>query len=253
LQRTIAFYHSMDGEPQQERVRWIIEPGSAVRAMMDFCSLVCVFTDVMFTPYMLAWNVELHGTMRHASVLLIFFWTLDIVVSFRTGYYSNGELEMRPSSIARNYMSKFFLLDLVLLLMDVIHILFRPLAERTAGMLRISKVSRMLRLLGFLRMYRFSYRLKSISAHHAFDGPLGHGLEVLKLLLCIFCFNHIVSCTWYAIGSVGPDDTQVRWTNLSISPGSPVTYATAPFWYQYFSSYHWSLTQIHQDRCRLVQ
>jgi len=111
-------------------------------------------------------------------------------------------------------------------------------------MLRISKVSRMLRLLGFLRMYRFSYRLKSISAHHAFDGPLGHGLEVLKLLLCIFCFNHIVSCTWYAIGSVGPDDTQVRWTNLSISPGSPVTYATAPFWYQYFSSYHWSLTQM---------
>merc|ERR1740138_1620555 len=56
--------------------------------------------------------------------------------------------------------------------------------------------------------------------------------------------NHMASCMWYAAGRYFPSDTGLCWLDADIMGPESGKYDTASLSYQYFTAFHWSLTQM---------
>jgi len=68
-------------------------------------------------------------------------------------------------------------------------------------------------------------------------------MEVLALLVLIMWLNHVISCMWYSIGRYAWSDTRASWLDLEAYQNGP-SYGDSGMQYQYFTSLHWSLTQM---------
>merc|ERR1719282_321560 len=53
-----------------------------------------------------------------------------------------------------------------------------------------------------------------------------------------------MSCIWYALGNLDFTDTGDHWLDLHVTPQTDHVYRGEGFWYQYLTSFHWSLTQM---------
>ena len=85
---------------------------------------------------------------RTAVAIISCAWTLDIVLSFVTGYMTEAGLVMRFGSIARHYMRNMFCLDLVLVLADWSEFV----AEEGGGVLKVLRLARLTRFLRVMAM-----------------------------------------------------------------------------------------------------
>lgn len=74
----------------------------------------------------------------------------DLILSFRTGYFEEGELEMDPAIIRSNYLRSWFVVDFLSAIpVDMIS------TEKSRSM-SLLKLVKLLRLLRLLRMFRLN-------------------------------------------------------------------------------------------------
>merc|ERR1712137_1244386 len=91
------------------------------------------------------------------------FWTMDMVMSFFTGFNVHGVIEMRLSKIIVAYLRGWFCVDLTILLMDWFFIAMTPANVNAIGFLRIGKTARITRIFRALRLLRFIHVWSLIS------------------------------------------------------------------------------------------
>merc|ERR1719507_2463850 len=106
----------------ERRACCIMIPQSDVRLCWASMSLVMVCYDVVMTPLALIMNDE-SGWVRRIGYTINVFWTLDIFMNLRTGFFDETELIMDWKRIAKTYLSNWFLFDLIVLLPDWVTIL----------------------------------------------------------------------------------------------------------------------------------
>lgn len=214
----------------------VLSPNSRKRVMWDMLSLLSVAHDVLTVP-LLAFDVMETQFVQVSSLLTTVFWTFDMPISFVSGYYVGGAIEMRPWSIAKHYMRRWFAVDLLILLTDwTLFSLQSGLAD-VVGIARISKtlrLSRILRLFRLMRVMKVPDLVEDVVGSFASDGLLTT-LGVLKSVLLIVIVNHFIACGWYAISFVSPPE--LRWTAQLEAEGRSMGY-------RYCTALHWSLTQF---------
>jgi len=195
--------------------------------------LVCY--DMVMIPISLAYLDEESGKEGFFNVMywfVLLFWTADIPLSFSTGFFRNGVVEMLPGSIARHYIHTWFALDVLIVGSDWLGILLgsNSRISSLARVLRMLRIVRSLRLLRLMKLQKLQEEIEDRISSEYFHVVLG----VLKQVLMLVCINHFIGCLWWSI-SVSTDEDTDAWTRK---------YVGATFADKYFTSMHWSLTQF---------
>jgi len=162
------------------------------------------------------------------------FWTLDMVLSFFTGYYVGTVLEMRPSKVCANYIKSWFVIDAAITLPLWLPLMLDDgVVSAKAGQgLKTAKYIKMLRLLRLARLVKFMHVLgETLDLINSPSVLLLLG--IMKLMFFLFLLNHLLACLWFLIGT----RSSSAWVALQ-------GVEHRDLFYQYLSSIHWSLTQF---------
>merc|ERR1719330_2247982 len=89
----------------------MLDPHSRIRVAHDLFSITALALDVVTAPVVLSWDLPVEGALYGLNVCSFAFWSFDIFMSFITGFYVQGELELRPSLVAMRYFKSWFLPD----------------------------------------------------------------------------------------------------------------------------------------------
>lgn len=214
--------------------RCIVHPNSYPRLSWDVAGMILILYDIITIPLFMAFDPPVGTEILACFYATLFFWTLDIPFSFLTGYYDAGVIEMRPAKIARHYLSRWFLLDMIVVGCDWFFLIATggPGATEAKGV-RYGKTLRAMRVLRSARLLRI-IRLKKIieAMEDCISSAYTHiFIDVSKLLVAICMINHIVACIWFGIGVDDGWVVEDGFTQFSLH-------------YQYTTSVHWALTQF---------
>lgn len=190
--RAIQIFHTEGGEngvllrsSKKTFNQWvftIIHPYDRFRRMFDMTTVIWVLLLVFFIP--LEIGFDWYETVTWQKVLftaLDIWFALDIVLNFRTGYINHGTVVMDPKKIASNYLSTWFLIDLLGTLPFEHMISAQEVSSRKS--LKLAKYFKIPKLL------RISRVMKYVRNHQ-------HVYDFSKVLILIFTLLHIGACGW---------------------------------------------------------
>lgn len=211
----------------------IVQPGSCVWFVWTLICMLAMIYDMFCVPLRLSFALE--GTevgLWIADSVVLTIWLVNIFATFRTAYFNQSELMRDPTLIARNYMRKWLLFDMVMCLVDVIILIFVcPWWETSVSALheicdkfRVVKLLRMLRLSKAAAIMIETWQVRMSAIPYPQNATL----------LCAILFGaHVMGCMWHMVGS-----TDGGWSEHYHEHGSADME-------QYLASVHWSLSQIH--------
>jgi len=231
--------------------RFISKPSSAKRIVWDMLSISVMTYDLVTIPLQLL-DIPDSPPIYVVSLVATIFWSLDILLSFFSGYHAGGLIEMRPKQVALRYARTWFPIDIVVVAVDWAVFIVDSNAMESLGMIRLNKTLRMVRLLRVLRMLRLLRMLKVMSVVAELHDMIHSevvltSVNIVSFILSILLLSHYIACSWYGIGhsQVSPDgDPRDSWVarlqlTTSMELGSPPSVA-----YYYATALHWSLTQF---------
>lgn len=217
----------------------MISPSSMPRcAFWDPLSCILVAVECIYIPLQF---FPLHeGTFQVVfGWISRSFWTLDIPLSFLTGYQnSDGTLVMQPGIVARKYFKTWFLLDIGLVLLDWVEICLGSLGG-DLGAARMGKIMKSLRM---LRTFRIGKIIRTVKLPESLSSLVlliksdswKITTSVLRIVFFMMIVNHFLACLWYAIADSSGGKSWVTENDM----------VDTSLAYLYLTSYHWSLTQF---------
>lgn len=214
---------------------FVLHPGSTKRLLWDVSGLLLLAYDVAVIPFVSAFNPPESDVMRFMVRASMSFWTADILMSMLTGYQDGKRTIMQPRMIWIHYLKTWCMMDGVIVSLDWLYILFMGQGSSTARLGRTLRFIRVVRTLRLLRILKLKRILEGIEDQINSE-TLSIFFSIVKIIQSLLLANHIVSCTWFAIGS-------------SAEPGSPswiqrYDMEDRALRYKYVTSLHWSLTQF---------
>ncbi|CAE7305791.1 Kcnh5 [Symbiodinium natans] len=189
--------------------------------------------DIVALPLLLAMSVrieELFTSWRYLSMVGTIYWSMDICLSFFTGYYHKGSLVSDVPKIAWVYFKSWFLIDLFLTALDISVELGADLGEAFVAV-------RFLRFLRFIRLLRWDkFSQISVFFQDQFDSPAASlEFSLLVVMIVMMLLEHVIACCWFGLGRM--DSPTGTWLTKSIV-------ADGSFVNQYTYSLRWALSQL---------
>lgn len=220
----------------------VMHPSSFVRIAWDFFGCIILAHDLVMIPLQIfesstsglpAGYKDFQQAFDWVSTV---FWTLDICVSFMTGYFSNdGFIEMRMLPIARHYMRTWGPLDFCIVVVDWAQVVIGH-GSQTSDTLRLLKtISRFMRVLRLLRFMKLSTSLKFVADLINSEYMLTM-YGIFKLVVLIVVFAHYLACGWYGLARI-QNDYKAWPEKFLVNDEDSIGYA-------YTTALHWSLTQF---------
>lgn len=228
---------SLTWSAEAARIQYFpIRPHSHPRAGWEFVSILLLFCDIVIIPLQF---FDLAPPYSYAMFQLVF-WTLDIAVSFITGYHrEDGKLELRFYRITMHYLKTWFIFDVLIVSNDwVAQAIIWANGDHldSSGLFRIAKTLRLFRNLRASRLLRI-IKVRELLVRF-FETSCSQSISlVYELVLSVTSYlvlTHFVACMWFFVGSSEPGMSWVKKYELTHSDA--VT--------QYAYAYHWSITQF---------
>merc|ERR1712183_769686 len=94
---------------------WVVQPLSKKCLYLDMVGLLFLLHDLIMLP-ILTVQEDTTGVAQAIGITINIFWTLDVVNSFRTGYYIHGEFVLQPKSMAVHYLCTWCAADVFTIL-----------------------------------------------------------------------------------------------------------------------------------------
>lgn len=215
--------------------RFILHPNSHARLAWDIASMTLLTYDILVIPFVSAFDPHptTIGFILNCGTML--FWTLDIVMSFLTGFQTARNCEMRLHYIAVHYLRTWLLVDIGIVGLDW-YLAVMDGSDQTGNTARLGRSLRSLRFMRTLRLLRVLKlkRLIQVIQDLITTEFVSICWGITKVVLCLVVANHIVACTWYAIGSAKFGDNWIEANDIEVRSLA----------YQYATAVHWSLTQF---------
>jgi len=224
----------------------VLMPQSRLRTVFDFCSLIVLMYELFLVPFTLSWDTQ-GGFVQQSTIFTATFWLLDIVLSFFTGFYQDGEVEKRLVKIAKRYLRSYFIMDVCAVSGDWLNLIMTAVGSgeqpsAVSGVLRIAKLGRFTRLLGLMRLMRFMTLV-----NQWMEAQMSEAWRLLarifQMSFALLWLAHITACLWNAIGRNIAGDTGEIWVDTTLGLVGTEYYMFSEL-YQYFVAYHWGMAQI---------
>lgn len=214
----------------------VVHPTSKSHLSWATFSLILVSLDIVFVPFQLL-DPEPTGFDTLMVWVSRIFWSVDIGVSFFSGYFQkDGFIEMRISRIAWRYIRTWLLLDLVIVSGSWLELFWAEGGAEYARMGKASRSLRFLRMLRLLRMFRLWHTMAGL-AERLQDEKLSIMTHVGKIVVCIVGWSHVTACVWYGLGAAAVIEGEPSWVSVHHMADRDLAY-------RYFTSLHWSLAQF---------
>lgn len=218
----------------------VFEPDATTHMFFDMLSIIFLLADLTLMPGVLAFEFPTSAPIEAFMWFAAFFWSLDLFVSFNTGYYLKGQLEMRRHVIAWSYLRGWFILDFGVVCCDWTLLVFLTEGTRTLKLMRLVKLGR-----APLRMLRLVRVFEDLLDQYCSAG-MAAIMRVLAMFLVALWLTHLLCCGWYGLGSYPNSDTGSTW--LDKFTGAD----TADTLYMYTTSLHWSMAQLTLGAVEIV-
>jgi len=219
---------------------FIMRPTDVSRLVFGFCCVVMLSYDIVMLP-MMAFEMQDIDTSHEVSAFTASFWSADLLVNFFTGYQKEGVIEMRPWFVAKNYLTKWFAPDFLIVAVDwaILFFFIQQSSSPEVAITSVGGVSRTTRVVRVFRVLRLLRAMKFIRMLNVVDNLttefMSILLRLLGLVLAILLVNHYLACLWFAIGYFNTGaPTWVEAMELH----------DANLQERYIVSLHWSLTQF---------
>jgi len=213
-----------------------LHPRSTFHSSWEIASVLLLSLDLIWLPLQ-AFNMPPNTFF---STVPLIFWTMDIFISFATGFYDKeGNLERGIRCIGKRYVRTWFLPDLFLVcndwLVNIIEWVSMDLDEYGdfAKFTNTARLGRNLRCLRLLRIAKMREILIECFRNICAEST-ALVLEMLLSAVSLIALNHCVACAWFLIGLSEQTSTWV-W-RYEIEDASVAE--------QYALSLHWALTQF---------
>jgi len=144
--------------------------------------------------------------------IITIFWTLDIPITFRTGYMDGSKVEMRPVRIAVNYCKTWFVPDLMIVGMEWAGRLLTAFIEGGA-LTRITRIFRAFRSVRLLRLTKLQALLHTIE-DQVNSPAIQLTFALTKMATLLVIIMHFITCFWFWIG----DTTKGGWVGYANIP-----------------------------------
>jgi len=226
----------------------VLHPNSNVRNIVDLIGVCILAYDMCVTPVVLAWDVHVDGTLLYASCCTTVWWTLDIILNFRTAYFANGMLETKPEMVIQNYLRWWFPLDALVTSLDWFGLAINIIGDDSSQLAiitdfpRFIKMTKALRVMNVLRIARIVQPLERLVDQN-FSEFLRQTINMAERFMVVLWLNHVLACAWYGIAVQAGSDTGLNWTDL-FPLNAGWTYADSGGTFQYTTAFHWALTQM---------
>lgn len=213
-----------------------LNPTSQNRILWELIGSILIVYDVIMLPlqlvFIMPWR-DFRSIMRWITGI---YWLLDVPSSFFLGYYVDGVLELRFTRMAKNYLTTWFVPDIVLVALDWVYLLSgqgQDGDDEGSKALEAGRSLRMLRLIRLLRLLKLNLfvnrMLEQITSEQIIIMT-----DVVKLIIFIVIITHIFACGWYGISVNPPGKT---WVKVNFEESDDIGY-------RYSTSLHWALTQF---------
>eukprot|EP00873_Tetraselmis_striata_P000645 jgi/Tetstr1/420909/TSEL_011972.t1 len=226
------------------QVLWIpIHPNHHLRITWDgvilaLCTWVCIYV-----PLVICFSIgERDAAADTDSSSLTETWVqrmdlavdiifmTDIVVQFRTAYYDGDALVLSHLSIARRYITTWFLVDILALNpVGYVTTILRDNGNNVSDSLRLLELTQLLKIAKLARLLRIPQLTKF------FEEKLGWALTRLIMFVAgAFCLLHLSACTFHYVAVLQYDDKPgtATWVGeyLGYDASVSVRYITALYW-----------------------
>jgi len=219
-----------------------LHPDSLSMTLWELLGVLAIMWDCWAIP----WFVAFHSIRDDEAVYYVTYvprayWTLNVLLNFCTGYYTpEHSLERRFRVVSARYLKTWFSFDVLFVTIDG---LAAWLAHPQSTVTSPGVAKAVLVLVG-VRIVRQGQRLDDIRQKVAMirwrNGIRGKSAvtKIGGLVVFIILFNHVVCCLWYwmlQLEAVSGEHT--NWLEEHAVDGRGRSYI-------YFTSLHWSLTQV---------
>ena len=151
---------------------------------------------------------------------------LDVVKRLNTSFYKKGSLIENRREIARNYLKKHLLVDVL----SLGCLMYQEFSIQFGFGGNVGSVIRFSTFLFFLKLKQFREIVKKFEEMLFIDEVVHNTLALLKLIFRILLLSHIFACMWYILGTTDYfRDTWLTHYNL----------ADETLWVKYLYSYYY--------------
>ena len=206
--------------------RFLFEADGKWKVAWDMFIIVLTIWNVLHVPFDFAYSTSDHIMMEILETTIDIIFVVDIIISFRTIYYSTrtSEKVLEPKRIALNYIKNGrFFIDLVSSIpVDLLILMFNSSDNRYFSTIKIIKLTRLFRLTKLVSFIRHKTTLRS-------------GLKMILWVMFLMLSIHLIGWFWYIIA-----DIEKQWVppkNLDV--GENVMF-TGQIFEEYLLNYYYS-------------
>eukprot|EP00930_Biecheleria_cincta_P017671 TRINITY_DN13973_c0_g1_i1.p1 TRINITY_DN13973_c0_g1~~TRINITY_DN13973_c0_g1_i1.p1 ORF type:complete len:805 (+),score=102.57 TRINITY_DN13973_c0_g1_i1:46-2415(+) len=231
-----------------------LHPQGKLRFSWDILSFFIIVLDLVMLPVVIGFNLDDGAFLKAMGWLAAIFWTLDMPLSFITGYKQGAWVELSPCKTAGKYLKTWFFLDLVLLAAEwswrVATLPDAVDAVRGSRILRGLRAGRGVRIVRMIRLFKVLEWWQETTA--SVQALLIASLA--ELLVALILAVHLLACGWAFLGSFGSTgcaDQSVDF-KTSLREGYETEcgwifregFDGVPLGFRYAESIRWSVSQI---------
>eukprot|EP00927_Polykrikos_kofoidii_P032129 TRINITY_DN27457_c0_g1_i1.p1 TRINITY_DN27457_c0_g1~~TRINITY_DN27457_c0_g1_i1.p1 ORF type:complete len:943 (+),score=114.82 TRINITY_DN27457_c0_g1_i1:22-2829(+) len=209
----------------------VLHPGGYVRLVWNSISLITIAYDMFMIP-LLAFEIGEGSFFSSVSILITVFWSLDVLLNFRTGYFIGNRLEMEPGRIARHYATTWFFVDLIVVATDFLGRFLSQIG--TASLMRSSRFFRTMRFVRLLRVAKLKDLWRTVQ-EQINSNVISLCIRIAIMAMVIGVAIHVISCLWFHIGI----ESHNGWPSYDAFEGTK----DKLFWYT--ASARWSIAQLN--------
>jgi hypothetical protein len=138
-----------------EKSPFVFNPDSQSKIIWDLIGMVFIIYQGIIVPFRICFDAQAIGTQALIELIQDFYFLIDILISFNTGFYENGNLYMLRSKIICNYLKLWFWLDSAASFPYSLVVNSEEYFDLSGHGSSTEKAPQILRLLKFMRFMRF--------------------------------------------------------------------------------------------------
>ncbi|OQR90977.1 Voltage-gated Ion Channel (VIC) Superfamily [Thraustotheca clavata] len=173
--------------------RFMLSPESITRLLWDTLIAVTTIFLAWRLPYSLVFELN-EAPLAWTHAVEVFFdvvYIMDVIVNFRTGYRQDVEIILDPKSVAINYATSWFLIDLAA------SIPYELLFDSGSGVERVA-VKTSIKYLKIPKLFRLARVIRFVRKHMEF-------MFTFQLILLFMSVVHWIACIWGSTSTMQDD------------------------------------------------
>jgi len=216
----------------------VISPQNPFQMAWEFVAVLVVLFDMFELPMQVFYPPEstFLDVMRWATQI---FWNVDLLLSFRMGYFAHNNVVLEPRKVAIHYIQTWFAFDFLIVTTGWFFLLISAAGDsyvlfaKAGKTLKVCRAAKTIKMMRLMKMKKAMHSLEDHIIHTLFGSqqPLW---GAAKFLLAIVMVTHGLSSLWFWIGDEVGDKGWVKVWGMH----------DLPFWEKYIQTFHWSLAQF---------